>query len=126
MPEFDFTETLVYYMLPSFVIFVMVAFIFYFFHPFTTDDKCFEFKRRVVSIFIYIYFVFEAILYTYRANVLVQMFFNSVIRNSKTKGTTQVKQQRQHLIDNVHYSLCSFTANFTINLLLTISKNINS
>ena len=51
VPEFDFTETLVYYMLPSFVIFVMVAFIFYFFHPFTTDDKCFEFKRRVVSLF---------------------------------------------------------------------------
>ena len=30
-----------------------------------------------------------------------------VIRNSKTKGTTQVKQQRQHLIDTL-ITVCAF------------------
>ena len=33
-------------MLPSFCIFLVIAFIFYILHPFTTDDKCFEFKQK--------------------------------------------------------------------------------
>ena len=47
--SFDFTETLIYYMLPSFFIFLAIALIFYLFHPYTTDDKCFEFQQRLVS-----------------------------------------------------------------------------
>lgn len=47
--SFDFTETLIYYMLPSFFIFLAIALIFYIFHPYTTDDKCFEFQQRMVS-----------------------------------------------------------------------------
>ena len=46
--SFDFTETLLYYMLPSFFIFLAIALIFYLFHPYTTDDKCFEFQQRLV------------------------------------------------------------------------------
>ena len=47
--DFDFTETLIYYMLPSFFIFLAIALVFYLFHPYTTDDKCFEFQHRLAS-----------------------------------------------------------------------------
>ena len=50
---FDFSETLIYYMLPSFFIFLAIALVFYLFHPYTTDDKCLVFQHRLVSNTVY-------------------------------------------------------------------------
>ena len=49
----DFEYTVTHFMLPCLLMFTIITFMFYFLHPYTTDDKCFEFKRKwMIRVFV--------------------------------------------------------------------------